>query len=107
MSHIYRVGDRVRLARPNYPENLGHEGTIRCFVPEGRGYLGRKFNCRIDWDAKSLNGCTDHSHTDQLEPIQRSDDKSQSTDHDTEIDDLAAKVVADLLRKHEREFVNV
>ena len=91
MAHIFKIGDRVRLARPNYPENLNHEGTIRCFVPEGRGYLGRKFNCRIDWDAKSLNGCTDHSHTDQLEPILPKPDKL--TAYDTTATDEATKAM--------------
>lgn len=101
MTHIYRIGDRVRLARPNYPENLNHEGTIRCFVPEGRGYLGRKFNCRIDWDAKSLNGCTDHSHTDQLEPILPKSLPAEII----AMTGLPDCDVADPLRKHEREKV--
>lgn len=81
MSRFF-VGQRVRLARPENPANLGATGRITQLGhwPVGSvGLSGRKclanFDCYIDWDCPVVAtplGTKDnkaHASTHQLEPI--------------------------------------
>lgn len=61
----FKVGQRVRMARPVKKENLGLEGRIRAIFPETPA-LGGPVNCFVDWDRASSGNA---SHTEQLEPI--------------------------------------
>lgn len=99
--HIYRIGDRVRIVRARIETQLiGKEATVAAVGLFRRNGATDGIRLDVDGDMDFLCG------PDNIEPIQRSDDKSQSTTHDTEIDDLAARVVADLLRKHARELAH-
>ena len=68
------VGQKVRLARPHYPENEGMRGVIAELYPESQLAITGTVNCAVDWengtrDSRSyeLGGLA--THTDQLEPI--------------------------------------
>lgn len=60
------IGQRVRLARPVQPENLGAEGVIRKIFPAIATAGGHMVNCKVRWDRAVIGNA---SHTDQLEPI--------------------------------------
>ena len=68
----FYVGQRVRLARPNYAENAGLEGAITSFdsFPVGTNFADGiseyASNCTVLFDNGHEHACD----TDQLEPIQ-------------------------------------
>jgi hypothetical protein len=70
----FKIGQRVRLARPLKPEFLGQEGVITDFDSAPKGTMpgtGRRLtidcNCGVAWDKN--DGAVSWQHTDQLEPI--------------------------------------
>lgn len=57
------VGQRVKLARPKFPENLGMEGIyLGAAVPSYHDEI----DCSVDWLGKWPSN---YSSTDRLEPI--------------------------------------
>lgn len=76
MAKFY-VGQRVRLARPVYIENIGKTGVVVELWSRNRPAVdGGVLNCSVDWDAgeKSLReaqwpGSGAATHTDRLEPL--------------------------------------
>lgn len=75
MTSFY-VGQRVRLARPVYPENRGLTGRIRQFTDPRQLSDGSVGNCCVDWDNGDRDGITilrtgrrAFTNTNQLEPI--------------------------------------
>jgi hypothetical protein len=81
----FRVGMRIRMARPCNPANLGKTGTIAEIYPIPKPAVGGPINCAVDWDDGS-RGARFHepvgeaTHTDQLEPIL--DQKHEACDED-------------------------
>ena len=55
------VGQRVKLARPRYPKNLGIEGRFLGYVTPRLNY-----DCDVDWEGRWH---TNISSSDRLEPI--------------------------------------
>lgn len=73
MAKFY-VGQRVRLVRPVYQENLNRTGSIGRFFEELLALDG-PVNCCVNWDDGRVdgvfyeNGLLTMTHTSQLEPI--------------------------------------
>ena len=68
---------RVKLARPRNPENLGMEGVFR-------GYISENW-CGVDWAGQwPVNAAL----SDQLEPIQPDGHKACDTDFKLDLDRL-------------------
>jgi hypothetical protein len=70
------VGQRVRLARPVHPENLGLTGRIREFIEPLPSINGGKVDCCVDWDngdrdgfTRGKNGLIVRTDSGRLEPI--------------------------------------
>lgn len=69
---MFRLNQRVKLARPRKPENLGKTGIIHAFVNHKvgdatkNGVLMMDTNCLILWDNDPIPWA---QHTDQLEPL--------------------------------------
>lgn len=75
---VFFVGQRVRLARPNYAENMGLTGRIHfigavadaCPIPGTDLVAIGTGDCVVDWDvAPSNSGPRTHCDLNQLEPI--------------------------------------
>ena len=69
----FYVGQRVRLARPAYPKNLGQEGVIESFDSAKKGQKAMNGRLRGDCDCSVLwdkNNIANWQCLDQLEPIQ-------------------------------------
>lgn len=64
MSRFF-VGQRVRLVRPFYPENMGATGVINAMFQETR-VRGGLVNCNVAFDVPVRGTDT---HTSDLEPI--------------------------------------
>lgn len=71
---MFKLGQRVKLARPVFPRNLGKTGRIREFI-EPEVYDGMVFDVLVDWDDGTRDGKQSEGYngyatmTTQLEPI--------------------------------------
>lgn len=70
------VGQRVKLVRPRYPENMGKTGRIARLGLRVMIHDGSFSNCFVDWDDGDRDGISTgrlgrilSTHTDQLEPV--------------------------------------
>ena len=103
MSHIFRIGDRVRIVGGHGVDGrraIGKEGVINELSHRLTNSILTGYGVTISGFLPLQPGCDDtdwcfvHEH---LEPIQRSDDKSQSSSDEMPADTL--QVVSELLSK--------
>ena len=109
MSHIYRIGDRVRIVYSvNYPELNGTQGTVvsnpELFTEDSSGFLMYGMEIHTDFYGSSMmpDNFQFWATHDQLEPILPKSLPAEII----AMKGLPDCDVADLLRKHEREGVN-
>lgn len=83
------VGQRVKLARPYQPRNLGKCGRIFELWPYAveSSSEGEWVNCSVHWDSGESDGGFDApdgdaTHTDQLEPILDEHQPAELTVHE-------------------------
>lgn len=98
------VGQRVRMARPFYPENLGRQGRIRELGIGVQCQDGGYANCAVDWDDGQRDAITVYhesggrwrrwTHTSQLEPILPDGHRACDEDFKRDLDRLLEGVAA-------------